>query len=361
MKKLIALLLAAIMCCTMFVACGQTEENDNKEPDDTQQTEPVEDDGILKILLIGHSQGMDSAYMFPDVARNEGMEKLVVGVLYHSGCRLFQHVDFLTNNLREYAYLEYDISTDTSWQIADCNGNFTAHVPNQAHDTYIEDGSIAQTMEFGIARHDWDIVVMQAGVFESANKADTSNPVNISQDIKKIQEYVLEKDIEPGSAPEFAWNMVWACPNDDTMLNDSYKNNLYDNFDSSTNMFEHQAATLKDIVLPTYEFDYVVPAGTAIQNADTSVLNARDLYRDTIHASDYGRMMVAYMWYCELTGTDISTCKFAPVSHQIRFDNLYRMQLKEDLTLTEEQKNILIESVQNAFANPYTLTQSQYQ
>ena len=77
MKKYLALLLALALCLSLC-ACGGTTE-------DTTPTEPeapkVEDDGIMKILLIGHSLGTDSSYLFPDICRNEGMENLVFGRL----------------------------------------------------------------------------------------------------------------------------------------------------------------------------------------------------------------------------------------------------------------------------------------
>jgi len=82
MKKYLAFLLALVLCFGLC-ACGG-----NTAAEDTQPTEPeqpkVEDDGIMKILLIGHSLGNDSSYMFPDVYRNEGNENLIMGVLYHS-------------------------------------------------------------------------------------------------------------------------------------------------------------------------------------------------------------------------------------------------------------------------------------
>ena len=98
MKRLIALLLALTVCLGLLAACGKTEPQ-NEDP-------KVEDDGVMKILLIGHSTGVDSAYMLPAIAKNEGVENLVVGMLYHSGCRLGQHVEYLQSNAKQYAYYE---------------------------------------------------------------------------------------------------------------------------------------------------------------------------------------------------------------------------------------------------------------
>ena len=143
----------------------------------------------MKILMIGHSLGMDNIYLFPEVMNAESPDtKFVIGTLYHSGCRLSQHVQYSNMNAKEYAYLEFDSQKDTTWRIARANGTFTAHVPNQAHDTLIFDGTIGVTMQFGIQQHDWDIVITQAGVFEAANVTESYGPL-VPANIKKIKDY----------------------------------------------------------------------------------------------------------------------------------------------------------------------------
>ncbi len=314
----------------------------------------------MKILMIGHSLGMDATYMLPDVARNEGMEDLIVGVLYHSGCRLGQHVKYLTENAPQYAYLEYDISADNCWRIADCNGNFVAHKPNQAHDIYIDDGSIGQTMAFGITRHAWDIVVMQAGLFESANVGEGPYLLDNVANIHTIQRYVLDNYIEPGKTPKFAWNMVWGPPGDEAKLTDTTKKRLYDNFGGSIDtMYKKVAQVLKEEIMPCHDWEYLFPSATMMHNLNSSYLEPKDLYRDYAHASDFVRVSVAYLWYCTLTGTKLEACKFAPISSRMRFKTVLR-ESGEPLELTQQEKLLLIESVGNAMAEPYAMTQSRY-
>ena len=128
MKKLLALGLVFLLILSMLSACGKEKKEEPKE----------EDDGVMKILMIGHSTGMDSAYMLPAIAKSEGVENLVVGMLYHSGCRFGQHVEYLTKNAPQYAYYELDISTQESWYRADANGNFLLCEPTAQNDIYIE-------------------------------------------------------------------------------------------------------------------------------------------------------------------------------------------------------------------------------
>lgn len=347
MKKFIALFLVLAICGSLLAACGGEEKKPEKA---------VKDDGILKILMIGHSLGNDSTFLLPEVFKNENAGPLVVGVIYHSGCRLAQHLDYIDQKAAQYAYYEYDTSKDEEWFRATSSGDFQAFVPGSGTDVYIEDGSIAQTMDFGLTRHDWDIIVTQAGVFEAAGVKDSAYNVNLKEDVNKLLEYVLSKDIEPKTKPQIGWNITWTCPSDD-MLNESYTSHLHNNFIDADFMYEAIVKNAQTVIAPAYEFDYIFPSGTAMQNARSSTFEPKDLYRDTIHANDYGRLIVAYTWYCMLTGADINTCKFGPVNSKVLVDNKMRNS-GTAFEMTEQQKTILIESVSGALANPYAVTQS---
>lgn len=363
MKRLLAFVLALVLCIGLFAGCGKSEtpapsNPDQGESEKKEETPAVEDDGIMKILMIGHSLGNDSTFMLPAVFQAQEMTNVVVGVIYHSGCRLGQHAQYIQQEAAQYAYYEYDLSTDEYWRRADCNGGYHEFIPGSGTDVYIEDGSIAQTMKFGIARHDWDLVVMQAGVFEAANVSDAGLSMDFKTNIETIQNHVLENDIEPASKPKFAWNITWTCPSD-AKMNDSYKNNLYKNFTNQREMYEAIITTFKDTVEPLHDWEYVFPSGTAVENAVTSKLKAEGVYRDFIHVNDFGRLMIAYTWYCTMFDKDINELEIKPVNYRLLNDTFAR-QYKKDLELTEEQKNILVESVSNALKNPYQATDSQY-
>ena len=320
----------------------------------------MQDDGITRVLLIGHSLGNDSTFLLPQIALNEGVNDLMLGVLYHSGCRLSQHVSFLKSSAREYAYYEFDPTEDTEWRRADCNGGFHRYGPGMGNDTAIKDGSIAQTMEFAAMRQDWDIVILQAGAFEAAGKPTTDSNLK-TENIQIIMDYVLSKDVVPSTKPVFGWNMIWTLPSDPDLVKESNENRIASDFDGDHfSLYEWGAKTVRDVIEPFHPFAYIMPSGTAMENAKSSYMEDKDIYRDYAHATDFSRMMVAYLWLCKLTGKGIEEMKIdGTIPASMLTDDIMRLG-KTDLVLTESQKQVLIEAVGNALKNPYEMTQSQY-
>lgn len=366
MKRLLAIFLVVCLSVGFFTGCGANAPQQPAQQETHEDTlPPVEDDGIMKILLIGHSLGVDSAFMFPDICKSEGVTDMVVGFLYHSGCQLAQHMDYANANAAQYAYYEYDLSKDDGWQRANCYGVFEYCAPDAANDIYIEDGTIAQTLEFGISRHDWDKVILQAGSGESAGQKTSyytanGHEVDIPGYIKQLQDYVLSKDIEPRSVPKFSWNMVWSSPKDPavrTQDTNDMIDRLYEG--SELKYYEAMAQVCKDIVVPCHDWEFVFPNGTVVQNLKSTTLENKAIYRDYAHVTDFGRYAAAYTWYCVMFGKDITECKLAPMNYKVVRDPFYR-QYKRDFELTDEQKQILVECVGNALSNPYQVTQSQF-
>ena len=366
MKRLLSVLLAIVLSVGMLVGC---QNNVSPDQTGTQNTEenlpPVEDDGVMKILLICHSLGVDSVFMFPDICKSEGVENLVVGFLYHSGCRVVQHLDYAKANAAQYAYYEYDISKDDVWQRADCNGHFENCLAGSANDKYIEDGSIAQTLEFGISRHDWDMVILQGGSTETADRKDSyytskGHELNLTGYIQELRDYVLSKDIEPRTVPEFSWNMVWSQPKDPSVRTERSNELLDREFGGSElKVYEEMARVCQEKIIPNFEWTYIFPNATTIQNLKSSTWENTKIYRDYAHVTDFGRWAAAYTWYCTMFDKDITECKLAPMNYKVVLDEVSRIR-NMDLEWTQEQKDMLIEAVGNALKTPYAVTQSQY-
>lgn len=367
MKKIIALLLATVLVAGMFAGCNQNAGTDTST---TETQAAAADDGVLKVLLFGHSLGNDSVWMLPEVFMNEAPDaKVVIGFLYYSGCWVAQHVAYARDEMAVYGYCEFNSETDTYWQVAQTSGKFEKLGDGQSLNGSDPNNNISQTSKFAMQRHDWDIVVMQGYPWEVANISNGSNKANLLEDTQTLKDFILENDIDKTTTPQFGWNMVWSFTPDIKKMRDFDQNTLATNFPSADIItsselhFAKMASVMKDEMMPTYNFDYLMPSAAAFYNAYSSYMEPVDLHRDYAHASDFGRAMIAYLWYCVLTDTDIKDCQLSDIGWEYlrsggQYD-LYRLQ-KMDAPLTESEKNVLVEAVGNALAHPYEITRSQY-
>jgi hypothetical protein len=127
--------------------------------------------------------------------------------------------------------------------------------------------------------------------------------------------------------------------------------------DDRTTMYNSIIDCVKEYVLTDENFKFVIPCGTAMENALSSYWEETDIHRDYGHASDLARVMTSYVWYCRLAGIDkLETIKLDKIPKNF-FKSLKEM---EDHVITDAEKAIIVESVNNALANPLQVTQSQY-
>lgn len=290
----------------------------------------------LKILTLGHSLAVDSNHMLNLVADTEGYsENFVIGTLYYSGCPLYKHVNFLTDNSPVYSL--YLSSTETP----------------DAPPIIIND----VTMQFGVEYDDWDIIIMQGGVFEIGRESTYTNG-----HIQTIQNYVNEH--KTNSDAIFAWHMAWAPPTDND-LRDLYPispNSYYKNYqkewnDDRSTLYKAITGLVDKYIVTDSSFIYMIPSGTAIENALSSYLVEKDLHRDYVHVSDLGRVIAAYTWYCTLASIDhLEEIKLDAIPKEFFKSNKGTV----DYVLTDLEKAVILEAVNNALANPLEMTQSQY-
>ena len=166
---------------------------------------------------------------------------------------------------------------------------------------------------------------------------------------------MLDNDIDKETTPKFGWNMVWTFPDDDELIRDNDRATMNANFEKVEDYYDVTAQIVRDELVPQLGLNYVFPSSTAYINALSGYKTTKEMYRDYAHASDFGRVMIAYLWYCNLTGTNIEDCEFAPINYQYQKEELQYM-LKEDLVISDEDKAVIIEVVGNALKNPYEIT-----
>lgn len=343
-KRVLTLCLTVLLLLSCLGACadagnapntpaaGTTEPTEKK----SVSNEPEGEEKILRVLTIGHSLAVDCGNTLNRVFAAEGTgeyDEVYIATLYYSGCPLYKHVNFLTSNSPEYnLYISSSATPEDPPVITD-----------------------GVTMQDALKFQYWDIIIMQGGVFEIAESATYTDGK-----IQVIQNYVREQTLN--SDPVFAWHMAWATPVD-TTLRDMYPKSpnsyysSYEKFDNNrTNFYNGITKCVGDHIMTDETFQFMIPSATVLENALSSYLEENDIHRDYAHASDYGRVMAAYAWYCRIMGVEqISEVKMDTVPL-----NFLKNKNNGDLVFTQAQKDILIESVNNALKEPLKMTQSQY-
>ena len=356
MKRIIALLLACLTLVGLLAACGNSGAPAGTTTAATTEPKVEKDDGVMRVLMIGHSLGNDAMWMQPAVFQNENPDmKVVIGFLYYSGCKLSAHVEYAKQTAAVYGYLEYDPEKGDYWYKADSQGNMNPHLYGSGVSGASPTSGISQTSKFAVQRQDWDIVVTQGYPWEAAKVQSTAYDPDLIGNYNFIKQFVLDNDIDKETTPKFGWNMVWTMPDDDTLIRLNDRKIMDANFAKVEDYYDTTAKIVRDELVPQCGIDYVFPSSTAFINALSGYKTTGEMYRDYAHASDFGRVMIAYLWYCALTGTDIKDCKFAPINYQYQKEELQYL-LKEDLVITEEDKAVIIEVVGNAIAKPYEIT-----
>ena len=344
-KRFLALCLSFLMVLGLFTACKTGDPGTTTAPatDPAPSTTPAETQSpeeakVLKVLTLGHSLAVDSGHMLNMIWAVEGIgeyEEVLIGTLYYSGCPINKHLEFITTNAPEYRL--YLSSTNT---------------PNDPP-TILEN----VTMKDALKREYWDIVIMQGGVFEIAEDL-----IFTAGGIQAIQNYANKHNLNPNAT--FAWHMPWATPVTDS-LRDTYPNapnTYYSNYEvynhQRSGFYEGITQRVGQYIVTDETFQILIPSGTAIENALSSYLEETDLHRDYAHASDLGRVIASYTWYCSLMGIEkLDYIKLATIPKAFLKSIKDKSQ---DYVLTEAEKNIILESVNNALKEPLKMTQSQY-
>ena len=333
-KKQIALCLSFLLLNGMFAACD-TESTLATEP---APTEPDGEAKVLKILTLGSSSSVDACHMLNLILATEGIgayDEVIVGTLYYSGCKLHEHVRFLTQDADVYRlYLS------------------SSKTPEKAPNTMDN-----VTMKTALTFDYWDIIFLQAGGVET-DKDETFTNGNI----QTIQNYVNQHKRNPLAI--FGYHFTGIPATDpDLMYSYPYSPNGYEiayakYHNDRMAYYNARAAMIEKYIFTDETIDLKICSITAIMNAETSYLTEKDLYRDYTHSTDLGRVMTAYVWYCRLMGVE--------QLEEVKLDAIPRQFLKstvdktQDRPITDAEKVIILESVNNALKNPLQVTNSQH-
>ena len=251
----------------------------------------------IKILAIGNSFSADAVEQNLYELAAAGGDTLIIGNLYIGGCSLERHFLNSLNDTAIYSYRKIvkGVKTETNYY----------------------------RLTSAIKDEDWDYITFQqasplSGIYKSYFPFLTD-----------LKSYVRMR--ATNAKVKFGLHATWAYA----------KNSKHTGF---ANYNWNQIKMYKSIVhaanraAKVVSMDFVIPAGTAIQNGRTSVIG--DYFcRDGYHLQlDYGRYTVACTWYEVLLGKSV-------------IGNHYRPE-----HITVEQADISQRSAHFAVINPLVVT-----
>jgi hypothetical protein len=257
----------------------------------------------LKVLAIGNSFSVDGMEYLYKIADDYGIPNITLGILYIPGAALSTHVYSIDNSLNNYVYYK---NTSDIWNYH----NSTASLLD------------------GLLDENWDIITIQQV------SGYSGLPSTYNNDIDTIINYV--NDNKTNSEAQIVWHMTWAYQANSTHSQfASYSNNQLTMYNAIIGAVQEKIDIREDIA-------YVIPSGTAIQNARTSYLGDT-ITRDGYHLSLYhGRYIAALTWFLKITGLPVDGITYKP------------------LGVSDQDVLLIKEAVKNAVENPYTITESSY-
>ena len=302
--KYTKLLLCLLLCLCLLAGCVAEPVPTDPAPTDPKPTDPTEpaaaEDGVLKILAIGGSFSIDAMEYLYQIARDGGVEKIVLGNLYSGGASIGRHLNYATTDHPGYSYYK---NTAGTWEVT-------------------EEYRVSQALE----DENWDVITNQQS--SGASGMDYT----YEETLTKMVDYVRGKN----STAKLLWHITWAYQGD-------YKEGSFTQYDyDQQKMYGMIIDCVQRFVLTEPRIDGVIPAGTAIQNARTSFLGDT-LTRDGFHL-DYhiGRYIAGLTWYAAITGRPVDEITYNPSPEHISEDMLAAAR----------------EAVQNAILAPYAVTPS---
>ena len=298
----------------------QAEANADRAKGDSR-TMPVEIPETIKLFVIGNSYGNDSSITYLwNILKDIGVKNVTIGTLYYSGCRFRQHTDHIMQDKPVYKYYK----------------NTTGKLVTKTK----------VTLDASMADEEWTHIMMLSG----DSHRGAFEPL-------RWQDYVIAHVRKTQPNAYLGFDMTWAFRADGKHSTSMQK--TLDTYYGGDRMkqWESVIATTKDYIETEPRFKFIARCGTAVMNAHTSFLGD-GIYRDsTSHLNKgVGRYIATMVVANALTGVTPDQIKYAPDLTKEPPAGI----AADTPNLQETLVKIAKESVQNALAKPYEITQSQY-
>lgn len=273
-KNIYRLYIGILAMMLLFTACTKTG-NPNDLPTSVPESEYTGQTGadVIKVLAVGNSFSEDAieAHLY-NLAKADG-KKIIIGNLFIAGASLELHVKNAGSNASIYEYRKVDT--------AGVRRNYTK-----------------TSIVTALADEKWDYVSFQQ-VSQNSGQYNT-----FEASLPTLYNYVKEHNSNTNT--KYILHQTWAYAQNSTHEGfANYNKNQMTMYNAIVDAYS-KAKTLIGASM-------VIPAGTAIQNARTSVVGdnfCRDGYHLTI---PMGRYVAATTWYESLSGKSVVGNSYRPV------------------------------------------------
>ena len=336
MKRFLCLFLVAVTLLTGLAGCvgnpQKTDDPTETETTSTEVTQSPEEAAVLKVLMIGQSLAQDTVWFLYDVMKAEHPDKQFVVADLLKSTTLKEHRKNMENNAEVYTYYKF---TET--------GLVTKTNVSVAH---------------GLKDEQWDVIIFNEATWETTQATEY-----MDGDHDFVIQYIKD-NAAPGY--KLAYNAFCALPTSEVLWGEgrrSVASGVHERFvrvfgGSRNAYYKSIIDNTKAFIETNKEFDLVFHTGTTIQYASETYgvpegdkERKYELYRDYVHLSDFGRLMVAYQVYAQIFGLEkLESVKVDKIKASMRATS--REQALGNLTITQQHKDAIIACVNYALKNP---------
>lgn len=288
----------------------------------------------LKVLFVGNSFSVDTSRYLYQIAKDAGY-RLKIGDAWIGGMHLSEMYTYASCNLKKFTYLENSSGT---WK------------------TMKSEGSSLWRLDDVLKRSRWDVVILNQYSADTGNMGSFYSNSNVKGDsfLTMVARYIHKRCPDAS----LGYNMTWAFPknseaaNFSTIYGGSQKQMyrmicdttrvLMDGLQKGDDLlpfYGSQKYSVRAVSRGTKLIDFMIPSGTAVQNARSGYMGDT-LNRDHKHLSlTYGRYIAGLC---------------AAASLGIPIDGIERPHMEQassSLTM-----NLMRKSVLDAIENPYEIT-----
>lgn len=220
----------------------------------------------LKILFIGSSFGVDTINYVGDIAHSYNFN-IVIGNLYVGASGIKDYITFYESN-RKISYYKWGLNA-TVWE----NGT--------------------STVKEALSDEAWDFVVIQNGAYQSADEStywDQDEKGNITQNYVSLFADIIDRCCL-FSNPVICFNMTWAYSVYHTLsssqgLKDKWLSFGINQKQRQLGMYTELCRLAQKVLQHCPEIKFVIPSGTAVQNARGTFLRTDTTIQGVVSQSN---------------------------------------------------------------------------